>query len=58
MVAAVHRFNSKLVFVTAFLTRRAMVSYLDSIAWETEAWITKSPTHMIHFNVKRFLGPY
>jgi adenine-specific DNA-methyltransferase len=47
-----------LVFVTAFLTRKAMLGYLDQIAWETEVWVADSPTHMIHFNGKRFLGPY
>jgi BsuBI/PstI restriction endonuclease domain len=47
-----------LVFVTAFLTRKALVEYLDEISWETEVWVAESPTHMIHFNGKRFLGPY
>jgi adenine-specific DNA-methyltransferase len=47
-----------LVFVTAFLTRKAMIEYLDEISWETEVWAADSPTHMIHFNGKRFLGPY
>jgi len=47
-----------LVFVTAFLSRKAMVEYLDEISWETEVWVAESPTHMIHFNGKRFLGPY
>ena len=47
-----------LVFVTAFLTRKAMVAYLNDISWETEVWAADSPTHMIHFNGKRFLGPY
>lgn len=28
------------------------------IAWETEVWIADAPTHMIHFNGSRFLGPY
>ena len=46
------------VFVTAFLTRKAMIEYLDQISWETEVWVAESPTHMIHFNGKRFLGPY
>jgi hypothetical protein len=27
-----------LVFVTAFLERRAMIKYLNDISWETEAW--------------------
>ncbi|MBN1613231.1 MAG: restriction endonuclease [Deltaproteobacteria bacterium] len=47
-----------LVFVTAFLDRKTMVKYLNDISWETEVWIAESPTHMIHFNGERFLGPY
>ncbi len=47
-----------LVFVTAFLTRRAMTKYLAEIAWETEVWIAEAPSHLIHFNGERFLGPY
>ncbi len=47
-----------LVFVTAFLERRTMMKYLDDISWETEVWIAESPTHLIHFNGERFLGPY
>ncbi|MGB8346913.1 MAG: BsuBI/PstI family type II restriction endonuclease [Ktedonobacteraceae bacterium] len=46
------------VFVTAFLDRRAMLKYLNDISWETEVWIAESPTHLIHFNGERFLGPY
>ena len=47
-----------LVFVTAFLDRTTMVKYLDEISWETEVWVADSPTHLIHFNGERFLGPY
>lgn len=47
-----------LVFVTAFLTRRAMTKYLSEIAWETEVWIAEAPSHIIHFNGERFLGPH
>lgn len=47
-----------LVFVTAFLTRQAMTRYLSEIAWETEVWVAEAPSHMIHFNGERFLGPY
>lgn len=50
--------HSGLVFVTAFLTRRAMTKYLNEIAWETEVWIAEAPSHIIHFNGERFLGPY
>jgi adenine-specific DNA-methyltransferase len=47
-----------LVFVTAFLDRRAMREYLPEIAWETEVWVADAPGHLIHFNGERFLGPY
>jgi adenine-specific DNA-methyltransferase len=47
-----------LVFVTAFLDRKAMVKYLGDISWETEVWIADAPDHLIHFNGERFLGPY
>jgi adenine-specific DNA-methyltransferase len=47
-----------LVFVTAFLDRRGLNRYLGDIAWETEVWVAESPTHLIHFNGERFLGPY
>jgi adenine-specific DNA-methyltransferase len=50
--------RSGLVFVTAFLTRRTMTKYLNEIAWETEVWIADAPSHIIHFNGERFLGPY
>lgn len=47
-----------LVFVTAFLDRRAMLRYLSDISWETEVWVADAPTHLIHFNGERFLGPH
>jgi hypothetical protein len=50
--------SAGLVFVTAFIDRHAMLKYLNDISWETEVWVAESPTHLIHFNGKRFLGPY
>jgi len=47
-----------LVFVTAFLDRSEMIKYWNDIFWGTEVWIADSPTHLIHFNGERFLGPY
>lgn len=47
-----------IVFVSAFLHRRDLAKYLSDIAWETEVWIAETPTHIIHFNGERFLGPY
>lgn len=52
------RSKAGLVYVTAFPDRRTMMKYLDDISWETEVWIAQSPTHVIHFNGERFLGPY
>lgn len=50
--------NIGLVFVTSFLDRRTWLRYAAEISWETEVWIADDPTHLIHYNGKRFLGPY
>jgi adenine-specific DNA-methyltransferase len=47
-----------LVYVSAFPDRATMRKYLADIAWETEVWAADAPTHLIHFNGVRFLGPY
>jgi len=47
-----------LVYVTAFPNRAIMGRYLPEIAWETEVWVADAPSHLIHFNGARFLGPY
>ena len=47
-----------LVYVTAFPSRAVMARYLGDIAWETEVWVAEAPSHLIHFDGERFLGPY
>jgi hypothetical protein len=47
-----------LVFITAFPSRILMARYLAEIAWETEVWCADAPSHLIHFNGTKFLGPY
>jgi len=47
-----------MVYVTAFPSRSDMTRYLTDISWETEVWVAEAPTHLIHFNGERFLGPY
>jgi len=47
-----------LVYVTAFPNRTTMSRFLGEIAWETEVWVADAPSHLIHFNGERFLGPY
>lgn len=47
-----------LVYVTAFLDRHTMTRHLNEISWETEVWVADAPTHLIHFNGERFLGPH
>lgn len=46
------------VFVTAFLTKKDFRRYCCDISWETEVWIAEAPSHLIHFNGDRFLGPH
>jgi hypothetical protein len=50
--------TAPIVYVTAFPSRNIMAPYLGVIAWETEVWCADAPTHLIHFNGIRFLGPY
>ncbi len=50
--------SAGLVYVTAFPSRSVMARYLSEIAWETEVWVSEAPSHLIHFNGPRFLGPY
>lgn len=47
-----------LVYVTAFPSRQLMARFFPDIAWETEVWCSDDPTHLIHFNGDRFLGPH
>ena len=47
-----------LVYVSAFPNRKVFLKYLEAIAWESEVWIADAPSHLIHFNGVRFLGPY
>lgn len=53
--------NSKagLVYVTAFPDRGEIFrKFLGVVAWETEVWCASDPTHLVHFNGIRFLGPH
>ncbi len=50
--------SAGLVFVSCFPSREDMRKYLSEMAWETEAWCADNPSHLIHFNGERFLGPY
>lgn len=50
--------SAGLVFVSCFPSREEMRKYLSEIAWETEVWCSDNPSHLIHFNGERFLGPY
>ena len=47
-----------LVYVSCFPDRAEFRKYVDKIAWESEVWCADHPTHMIHYNGERFLGPY
>ncbi len=50
--------TAEIIYVTAFLDRETFRKYAPEIAWETEVWIAESPDHIVHFDGKRFLGPY
>lgn len=53
-----HGSTAGLVFISALPSRVELRKYLKDIAWETDVWCADHPTHLIHFNGERFLGPY
>jgi hypothetical protein len=50
--------TADLVFITSFLNKKTMIKYINEVAWETDIWISDNPTHLVHLNGKKFLGPY
>lgn len=55
--ALFHNAQPGLVFVSCFPSRGEMRRYAMRIAWETEVWCADHPTHLIHYNGERLLGP-
>lgn len=50
--------SAGLVYVSCFPDKATMRKFLADLAWETEVWLSSDPTHMIHLNGDRFLGPH
>lgn len=50
--------SAGLVYVSCFPDRATLRRFIADLAWETEAWIAEEPTHMMHLNGSRFMGPY
>mgnify|MGYP004519056555 CR=1 FL=1 len=50
--------NADKVYISAFPDKKTFTRFAQDIAWETEAWISDNPSHMIHFNGDKFLGPH
>lgn len=46
------------VFISAFPDKRTFARCASDVAWETEVWVSDNPTHMVHFNGDKFIGPY
>lgn len=45
------------IYVTAFPDFRTYKSFSQNLAWDSEVWIAEEPSHMIHLNGDRFIGP-
>lgn len=45
------------IYITAFPNFATFKKFASDLAWETEVWIADMPTHMIHLNGDRFIGP-
>ena len=52
------RVNADKVYISAFPDKKTFTHFVQDIAWETEAWIADNPSHMIHFNGDKFIGPH
>lgn len=50
--------SAGIIYVSCFPNRSIMRRFLGDLAWETEVWLAPDPTHMIHLNGDRFLGPH
>lgn len=50
--------TADLVFVSCFPSRAELRKYTTVIAWETDAWCADDPSHLVHFDGEKFLGPY
>lgn len=50
--------TSDKVYISAFPDKKTFIRFATDIAWETEVWIADNPSHMIHFNGDKFLGPH
>lgn len=45
------------IYVTAFPDFKTFKKFSESLAWETEVWLSEMPDHMIHLNGDKFMGP-
>lgn len=50
--------SAGLVLVSCFPDKKTLRKFIADLAWETEVWVADEPTHMMHLNGSRFLGPY
>jgi len=50
--------SADVVYISAFPDKRTFARFAPDVAWETDVWVADNPTHMVHFNGSRFLGPY
>lgn len=51
------RVKSGKIYVTAFPDFKTFKKFSETLAWETEVWISDMPEHMIHLNGDKFMGP-
>ena len=45
------------IYITAFLDFKTYKKFSQDLAWDSEVWIAELPSHMIHLNGDKFLGP-
>ena len=50
--------SAGLIFVSCFPDQKTMKKHLTDISWGADVWGVDHPTHLVHFDGERFLGPY
>lgn len=45
------------IYISAFPDFATFRKFTSEIAWDTEVWLSDLPSHMIHYNGDRFIGP-
>jgi type II restriction enzyme len=50
LISLIRNFNSRKYFITLFNNRKELYQCSDRLGWDTYAWFSSEPEHVIHFD--------